>query len=121
MRCASVALLCLAGCNPHLGSSFTTTNPAAAPATSKQVELVFSHPNKPYREMGVAVAELSNCIGCESPPRCSPPAANPDYAAMLAELRCVGALHGCDAILVNPTAYARSDVIVSGTCVRYEP
>jgi len=104
---ASAGLL---ACTPvQLVTSFTPTHAVQPPIAVDRVELVFGgHVTRPYRELGVAA--LDAIAG-------RPPA--PTYPELLAKLREVGAHNGCDALLVNPLAFAARMTELTATCVAY--
>lgn len=87
------------------------SRPAIAPG---QVELVFSgHVDRPYREVGVATLTVGprTLSTVEVPP--------PTQTELFAKLRALGASKGCDALMVNPTAYTRAQTITSAVCIAY--
>jgi hypothetical protein len=87
--------------------------PRAAVAPSR-VELVFSgHVDRPYREVGLANINVGPAtLGFTSVPP-------PTQTELLGTLRTIAASHGCDALLVNPTAYTKYQSITSAVCIAY--
>ncbi len=111
---ASVSLL---GCGTTtmVSSGFMPTQAPRAAVAPDHVQLVFSgHVDQPYRELGVA----NVVVGPTMITFTSTPPPKPGYA--LDEVRALGAKHGCDAMLVSPTAFAMHAAHTTAVCIAYQ-
>jgi hypothetical protein len=117
MRISLLAVTCVAACGTttSVSTGFVALRAPRPAIAANRVELVFSgRVDRPYVELGVAAIAIGpGVISFGSP---VPP---PTPSAVLDTLRALGASNGCDALLVNPTAFAGAAQHVSATCIAY--
>ena len=107
---AVLASGCLA---TSVDTGFTRLQSRRAAIAPDRVELVFSgHVDRPYVELGLTKLTMATQLAFVPEP-------SPTQGEVIGKLRALGASNGCDALLVNPTAYDRSMQIVSAVCIAY--